>query len=86
MGLKRKNMKDHYKILEVPRDASQKEIKKQYRKQAQKYHPDKYRGDMTPEQVQTKMAEINQAYEILSNEELRARYDQGDDASVNFSN
>ena len=75
-------MKDHYKILDVPRTASKKEIKKQYRKQAQLYHPDKYRGDMTAEQVQNKMAEINQAYEILSNDELRARYDQGDDASV----
>ena len=75
-------MKDHYKILGVPRTATQKEIKKQYRKQAQIYHPDKYRGDLTPDQVQTKMAEINQAYEILSNEELRQRYDNGDDASV----
>ncbi|KAI8926426.1 hypothetical protein BC831DRAFT_456653 [Entophlyctis helioformis] len=77
--LKRAGIRDYYKILAVRRDASQREIKKAFRKLAQEWHPDKYSGDLTPEQVQKKMSEINQAYEVLSNEELRARYDNGDD-------
>jgi len=77
--MKLAKQKDYYKILGVPRTANKKEIKKAYRKLAQKYHPDKYEGDMTKEQVQDKMSEINQAYEVLSDDELRERYDNGDD-------
>jgi len=71
--------KDYYKILNVPRTATKREIKKAYRKLAQQYHPDKYEGNMTKEQVQDKMSEINQAYEVLSDDELRERYDNGED-------
>jgi DnaJ family protein C protein 3 len=75
-------MRDYYKILGVSRSASAREIKKAYRQQATMYHPDKYRGDLSPEKVQEKMSEINQAYEVLSNEELRQQYDNGHDPNV----
>ncbi|KAJ3083276.1 DnaJ sub C member 3 [Quaeritorhiza haematococci] len=71
--------KDYYKVLGVPRDASTRDIKKAFRKLAQKWHPDKYEGDLPQEQVVKKMSEINEAYEVLSNDELRARFDNGDD-------
>jgi len=77
--MKLAKQKDYYKILNVPKTATKREIKKAYRKLAQQYHPDKYEGDMTKEQVQDKMSEINQAYEVLSDDELRERYDNGDD-------
>ncbi|RIA95036.1 putative Co-chaperone [Glomus cerebriforme] len=76
---KQSKKKDYYKILRVPRTSSKKEIKKAYRKLAQEWHPDKYRGDMTLEQVEAKMASINEAYEVLSNDDLRARFDNGED-------
>lgn len=71
---------DYYKILDISRDADDKTIKKAYRTQTLKYHPDKYKGnDLTPEQIENKMQDINQAYEVLSDRELRERYDRGDD-------
>jgi len=48
-----------------------------YRKLAQEWHPDKYKGD--PEKAQKKMAQINTAYEVLSDEEKRKQYDLGHD-------
>lgn len=77
--------RDYYKILGVPRTASQRDIKKAFRKLAQVWHPDKYRGDLPKEKVEAKMGEINQAYEVLSNEELRARFDNGDDPNVSLT-
>ena len=71
--------KDLYKILGVDKDASDAEIKKAYRKLAIKYHPDK-QSDKTPEEQKIaaeKMAEINAAYETLSNKESRIKYDSG---------
>jgi molecular chaperone DnaJ len=62
-------MKDYYQILGVSRDASKEEIKKAFRKLAHKYHPDKG-GD------EAKFKEINQAYQVLSNEQKRAQYNQ----------
>ncbi|KAJ2765096.1 hypothetical protein IWQ56_004234, partial [Coemansia nantahalensis] len=50
-----------------------------YRKMAHQWHPDRYRGDLPKEQVESRMAEINQAYELLMDEEARTRYDQGHD-------
>lgn len=64
--------KDYYKILEVPRTATQEEIKKSYRKLAMKYHPDRNKGDKTAE---SKFKDINEAYAVLSNEEKRKQYD-----------
>nr|CAG8484394.1 11888_t:CDS:2 [Entrophospora candida]CAG8485172.1 9931_t:CDS:2 [Entrophospora candida] len=71
--------KDYYKILGVPRSASTRDIKKAYRKLAQQWHPDKYKGDLTLQQVEAKMSSINEAYEVLSNDQLRERYDNGED-------
>ena len=65
--------KDYYHILGVDRKASEKEIKKTYRKLARKYHPDVNPGDKSAE---AKFKEINQAYEVLSDQEKRRKYDQ----------
>ncbi|KAF9933223.1 hypothetical protein FBU30_006164 [Linnemannia zychae] len=77
--LKQSQQKDYYKILGVSRSATPREIKKAFRKQALQWHPDTYRGDMSPEQVERKMAGLNEAYEVLSDPELRARFDNGED-------
>jgi len=63
---------DYYKILEVSENADILKIKKQYRKLAMKYHPDKNAGD---ERAAKKFREITEAYEVLSNEEKRKEYD-----------
>ena len=65
--------KDYYKILGVDRNAPEQEIKRSYRKLAMKYHPDRNQGD---KQAEEKFKEINEAYEVLSDKEKRARYDQ----------
>jgi len=62
-------MKDYYKILGVPRDASQEEIKRAFHRLAHKYHPDKG-GD------EKKFKEINEAYQVLSDPKKRAQYDR----------
>ncbi|NQU38605.1 MAG: molecular chaperone DnaJ [Lentisphaerae bacterium] len=64
---------DYYELLSVARTASADEIKKAYRKQAMKYHPDKNQGD---EVAEAKFKEISEAYEVLSDEQKRQRYDQ----------
>ena len=62
--------KDYYKLLGIERSASADEIKKAFRKLAQKYHPDKPGGD------EAKFKEINEAYTVLSDQKKRAQYDQ----------
>jgi molecular chaperone DnaJ len=64
---------DFYEILDISKSASQAEIKKGYRKMAIKYHPDKNPDDTTAEENFKKAAE---AYEVLSDENKKARYDQ----------
>lgn len=66
-------MKDYYEILGVPRNATQEEIKKAYRKLVRQYHPDLNKDN--PE-AERKFREINEAYEVLSDPEKRAKYDQ----------
>ncbi|WFD36405.1 hypothetical protein MCUN1_003284 [Malassezia cuniculi] len=66
------NHKNYYKVLEVPRDADERTIKKAYRRLAREHHPDKGGNE-------EKMTEINEAFGVLSNPELRAQYDQGND-------
>jgi molecular chaperone DnaJ len=66
-------MSDYYSILEVPRGATQEEIKKAYRKQALKFHPDRNPGDSDAEK---RFKEVSEAYEVLSDEKKRQIYDQ----------
>ncbi|KAJ8516418.1 hypothetical protein ONZ45_g6293 [Pleurotus djamor] len=70
--LKQSKQKDYYKVLGVSRDADQKTIKKAFRTAAKSAHPDKGGSE-------AKMAAVNEAYEVLSNPELRERFDNGDD-------
>lgn len=78
--LKRSKTKDYYKVLNVPNDADDRTIKRQYRSLTKKFHPDKSAAQgVTKEQAEKKMAAINEAYEVLSDPELRARFDRGDD-------
>ncbi|PIR70520.1 MAG: molecular chaperone DnaJ [Candidatus Niyogibacteria bacterium CG10_big_fil_rev_8_21_14_0_10_42_19] len=63
-------MKDYYNILGISKTASKEEIKKAYRKLAHEHHPDKNSG------TDAKFKEINEAYQVLSNEKKRAEYDR----------
>ncbi|HWR38116.1 MAG TPA: molecular chaperone DnaJ [Patescibacteria group bacterium] len=66
--------RDYYEVLGVARTASEDEVKKAFRKMARKYHPDVNREN--PKEAEEKFKEVNEAYEILSNSERRAQYDQ----------
>src|SRR5262245_11798613 len=70
-------MADHYQTLGVPKNASQADIKKAYRKLARQYHPDRNPGDETSE---NRFKEISVAYETLSDPEKRKQYDLVGDA------
>ncbi|MGI6129509.1 MAG: molecular chaperone DnaJ [bacterium] len=74
--------RDYYEVLGVPRTASQEEIKKSYRKLARKYHPDVNPGDPTAEE---KFKEVNEAYEVLSDDQKKAQYDQFGHAAFDAS-
>ena len=71
--------RDYYEVLGVDRSASEDQIKKAYRQQAKKYHPDLNPGDKTAEE---KFKEVNEAYEVLSDSEKKAKYDQFGHAGV----
>ena len=61
-------MNDPYKVLGVPRDATDEEIKKAYRELARKYHPDNYVNNPLSDLVEEKMKEINEAYDTIQKE------------------
>ena len=67
------NKRDYYEVLGIDRSADEAAIKSAYRKLAKKYHPDVNPGDKTAEE---KFKEVNEAYQVLSNPQKRAQYDQ----------
>jgi DnaJ homolog subfamily C member 3 len=78
--LKRSKQKDYYKVLGVDREADDRTIKRAYRNLVKLHHPDKAAGrGLTKEQAEKKMAQINEAYEVLSDPELKAKFDRGED-------
>src|SRR6202048_3733078 len=73
---------DYYKLLDVARTATEADIKKAYRRLAMKYHPDRNPGDKEAEE---KFKEAKEAYEILSDSQKRAVYDQHGHAGIEAS-
>ena len=73
--------RDYYETLGVPKNASEEEIKKAYRKLAMKHHPDRNHGD-TGKESEAKFKEVKEAYEMLSDSQKRAAYDQYGHAGV----
>ena len=65
--------RDPYEVLGVARSASEDDIKKAYRKLARQFHPDRNPGD---KQAETKFKEVQEAYDLVSDKEKRAQYDQ----------
>ena len=71
--------KDYYSILGVPKDASEEDIKKSYRKFAMQFHPDRWANSSEKEkkEAEEKFKDIGEAYEVLSDPQKRNRYDNG---------
>ena len=83
VALKQSKQKDYYKILEVSRNSKTKEIKKKYRELALKWHPDKHSGEGEKEKAEKKFQEVAEAYEVLSDDEKRQKYDRGEEVFPN---
>jgi len=82
-ALKQSQQKDSDKILGVSRKATMKDIKKAYREGALKWHPDKHKGDDEKERAEKQFQLVAEAYEVLSDEEKRQKYDRGEDVFPN---
>ena len=65
-------LKDYYRLMGVPREASGEEIKRAYRRHAMQYHPDRNPDDS---ECESRLKEINEAYQVLGNEDNRRQYD-----------
>lgn len=76
---KQSESRDYYKILGVPRTANKRDIIKAYRKAAQKWHPDNFQEGDEKKRAQKKFIDIAAAKEVLTDEEKRAKFDQGED-------
>jgi DnaJ homolog subfamily C member 3 len=81
VALKQSKEKNYYKILGLPRSATKKEIKKAYRELALKWHPDKNADDK--EEAEKMFQDISEAYEVLSDDELKGKYDRGEEVFEN---
>lgn len=81
VALKQSKEKNYYKILDVPRNADKKQIKKGYKDMAMKWHPDK--NPDNEEEAEKKFTEVAEAYEVLSDPELRGKYDRGEQVFEN---
>ncbi|KAJ1434639.1 hypothetical protein B484DRAFT_326005 [Ochromonadaceae sp. CCMP2298] len=82
-ALKQSKQKDYYKILKVGRRANSKEIKKAYREAALVWHPDKHKGEEEKERAEKQFQLVAEAYEVLSDDEKRSKYDRGEDVFPN---
>jgi molecular chaperone DnaJ len=71
--------RDFYEVLGVAKDTDRKDIKKAFRRMAMKYHPDRNPGDKSAD---ASFQEVNEAYEILSDDQKRAAYDRHGHAGV----
>lgn len=85
VAMKQAKSKDYYKILGVQRNADLKAIKTAYRKLALEFHPDKVKPE-DEEEAKLRFHDIGEAYEILSDDEKRAKYDRGEDVLSNQPN
>ncbi|KAG7503529.1 dnaJ-like subfamily C member 3 [Solea senegalensis] len=77
--LKQSQRRDYYKILGVKRNAQKKEIIKAYRKLAQRWHPDNFQDPEEKKKAEKKFIDIAQAKEVLTDPEMRSKFDQGED-------
>lgn len=78
---KKESFMDYYKILGVPRDADEEQIKRAYRKKAKQYHPDLNPGNA---EAEAKFKNVVEAYEVLGNAEKRRQYDAKQEKAAGF--
>mmetsp|Transcript_1756 Transcript_1756/g.2520 ORF Transcript_1756/g.2520 Transcript_1756/m.2520 type:complete len:514 (+) Transcript_1756:137-1678(+) len=81
IALKQSKEKNYYKILGIPRNAKKKDIKSAYRELALKWHPDKNKDNV--EEAKKMFQDIGEAYEVLYDDELRSKYDRGEQVFEN---